>query len=198
MTKHKSADERTAQILDAARACFIERGYFATKMDEIAQRAGLSKGGVYFHFESKKDIFRDLVEQDYHRTQTFLEGVAQQHGSFLDKLGHIGQYFTSIFEGPDNPRFLVVTMEMTLRDAEIAKLYDKIQCSYIETIEAMIEEGMRRGELKRVEPGVIAFLLKALLDGIQQSYLEHERAYNPADLIESALDLIMSGLNKPS
>lgn len=196
MTKHKSADERTAQILEAAKACFIERGYFATKMDEIAQRAGLSKGGVYFHFDSKKDIFHDLVEQEYQRTQSFLEEVSKREGSFLDKLSHIGEYFTSIFEGPDNPRFLVVTMEMTLRDEGIALLHEKIQRSYLDTIEAMIEEGMKRGELKQVEPALIAFLLKAMLDGIQQSYLEHERVQDPSSVIEAALDMILIGLNK--
>lgn len=196
MTKHKSADERTAQILAAAKACFIERGYFATKMDEIAQKAGLSKGGVYFHFDSKKDIFHGLVEEEYQRTRSFLEEIAKQDGSFLDKLSHIGQYFTSVFEGPDNPRFLVVTMEMTLRDEEIARLHDKIQHSYLDTIEAMIEEGMKRGELKEVEPGVIAFLLKAMLDGIQQSYLEHDRAQDPAAIIEVALDMIINGLHR--
>lgn len=53
---------RMAQILDAALEAFSQAGYAATRMDDIAQRAGLSKGGLYAHFESKEAIFEALVQ----------------------------------------------------------------------------------------------------------------------------------------
>jgi AcrR family transcriptional regulator len=51
------------RILQAAMAVFAERGYAAASMDEIARRAGSSKGGVYFHFANKQAIFEALIAE---------------------------------------------------------------------------------------------------------------------------------------
>nr|WP_316640073.1 helix-turn-helix domain-containing protein [uncultured Roseateles sp.] len=54
-------DVRMQQILDAALVEFAERGFTATRMDDIARRSGLSKGGLYAHFASKDEIFEALL-----------------------------------------------------------------------------------------------------------------------------------------
>lgn len=55
--------ERVPQILDAALTEFSRRGYAATRMDDIARRSGLSKGGLYAHFDSKDAIFKALLDR---------------------------------------------------------------------------------------------------------------------------------------
>lgn len=54
---------RSQQILDAALAVFAEHGYTAARMDDIALRCGLSKGGLYAHFASKDEVFEALLTQ---------------------------------------------------------------------------------------------------------------------------------------
>ncbi len=54
---------RSQQILDAALAVFAERGYAAARMDDIALRSGLSKGGLYAHFASKDEVFGALLSR---------------------------------------------------------------------------------------------------------------------------------------
>jgi AcrR family transcriptional regulator len=54
---------RKADLLDAAERCFAERGYHETTVDAIAERAGVSKGAFYWHFESKRDAFTALVDR---------------------------------------------------------------------------------------------------------------------------------------
>ncbi|OZI74781.1 TetR/AcrR family transcriptional regulator [Bordetella genomosp. 12] len=56
------AELRVSQILDAALAEFSARGYAATRMDDIAQRAQLSKGGLYVHFTSKEEVLSALLD----------------------------------------------------------------------------------------------------------------------------------------
>jgi AcrR family transcriptional regulator len=53
--------ERPGEILAAARAVFAERGYAAARLEEIASRAGVSKGALYLYFETKQDLFRAVV-----------------------------------------------------------------------------------------------------------------------------------------
>jgi AcrR family transcriptional regulator len=54
---------RRADLLDAAERCFAERGYHQTTVDEIAGRAGVSKGAFYWHFDTKRDAFTALVDR---------------------------------------------------------------------------------------------------------------------------------------
>src|ERR1700761_7025455 len=53
---------RPAEIIDAAFSVFAETGYAAAKLDEIARRAGVSKGALYLYFETKEDLFRAVVK----------------------------------------------------------------------------------------------------------------------------------------
>ena len=59
---------RVQQILDAALVEFAERGFTAARMDDIAARCGLSKGGLYAHFDSKDAIFKALLDRSLNRT----------------------------------------------------------------------------------------------------------------------------------
>lgn len=54
-------DERPGEILNAALDVFAERGFAAAKLDEVAARAGVSKGTLYLYFESKEELFRSVV-----------------------------------------------------------------------------------------------------------------------------------------
>ena len=55
-------EQRRAQVLDAARAVFVESGYYAAGMDDIAERAGVSKPVLYQHFPSKLDLYLALLD----------------------------------------------------------------------------------------------------------------------------------------
>src|SRR3954453_15619132 len=54
-------EARPAEILDAALDCFAERGFTATRMDDIAARAGVTKGTLYLYFPTKEQLFKELV-----------------------------------------------------------------------------------------------------------------------------------------
>jgi AcrR family transcriptional regulator len=69
-----SAPDRRAAILDAALDVFSSRGYHAASIDEIAQKAGISKALIYEHFPSKKDLHASLLER---HTLDIFERLAQ-------------------------------------------------------------------------------------------------------------------------
>jgi AcrR family transcriptional regulator len=59
---HRPAEERRAQILEAALACFARKGFHAATMDDLVRASGLSKGSLYWHFASKQEVFLALFE----------------------------------------------------------------------------------------------------------------------------------------
>jgi AcrR family transcriptional regulator len=62
--KHeRRKDERPSEMIAAALALFVERGFAATKMDDIAVKAGVSKGTLYLYFDSKEILFKAVIEQ---------------------------------------------------------------------------------------------------------------------------------------
>jgi len=194
MTKHKSSDERSKQILTAAKKCFLAKGYFATKMDEIAKAAGLSKGGVYFHFDSKRDIFRALVQEEYDAAVDFIDSVAVGEGHMATKLLALGEHFTALFStSSDNPRFMAIIGEMALRDKEIETLLREIQENHVRKMSELIDWGIEQGQIRDVDSESVAYLLKSLIDGIQASYaigyeVDLER------VLGAGMDLVMRGI----
>src|SRR5687768_347187 len=126
MTRHLPEQARRDQILAAARSCFIDRGYHPTRMEDIAAAAGLSKGGVYFHFQSKQEVFDALVQEEYDRSMRTLKQVRESNAPVAEKMQSLGQYYLEYFHtAPDAPRFFIVMGEMGLRDQQLAtKLLD--------------------------------------------------------------------------
>src|SRR5262245_25941565 len=54
-------DARPAEILDAALACFKERGFAATRLEDVAAKAGVTKGTIYLYYPSKEELFKAVV-----------------------------------------------------------------------------------------------------------------------------------------
>ncbi|MBA2664897.1 MAG: TetR/AcrR family transcriptional regulator [Bradymonadaceae bacterium] len=194
MTRHLSPDERIDQILTAARTCFLAKGYFATKMDEIARESGLSKGGIYFHFASKREIFRSLVQQEYDAAMAFIDGVQALGGDVIGMLVQLGEHFVEQFAADrEQPRFMVIIGEMALRDEAIQEMLLELQQSYIDRIATILELGMAQGQLRVVDARSIAVMLKALIDGIQATFAV---GFEPdlETLLPATMDILMRGL----
>ena len=60
---HRRKEARPGEILAAALTEFVERGYAATRLDDIARRAGVTKGTMYLYFENKEELFKAVVRE---------------------------------------------------------------------------------------------------------------------------------------
>ena len=79
-TGHRRRKEaRPAEILAAALAEFSKQGFAATRLDDVAQRAGITKGTIYLYFDSKEALFRALLQQEAGRTFDLLEAMMASH-----------------------------------------------------------------------------------------------------------------------
>jgi AcrR family transcriptional regulator len=63
MAEKKPEEQRRQEILEAALRCFSKKGYDMTKMEDIVKEAGLTKGGIYWYFNSKREIFLALFDR---------------------------------------------------------------------------------------------------------------------------------------
>lgn len=79
-SKHQERTEATqAKLLRAAESIFARDGFAAAKLEQIAEKAGYTRGAIYAHYKSKEDLFLDLLEQRMHAkmaiARSLLEGV---------------------------------------------------------------------------------------------------------------------------
>ena len=79
-TKQRRAPaQRPGEIIDAALALFVEKGFAATRLDDVALRAGLSKAAIYLYFEDKTALFQGVVRQAVVANLGTVEAMLKAH-----------------------------------------------------------------------------------------------------------------------
>lgn len=198
MTKHLPEKKRRQEILEAARRLFVARGYGPTKMSDIATEAKLSKGGVYFHFVSKEEVFEALVEDEYERSMGFIQEIvgstATVDGSMLASLA---QHFYTRWQGENHiPRFFIVMGEMALRHEPLRLKLIEIQRRYWEAMAKVVERGIEAGIFRKVDPRAAGVVIKSLMDGLE-AIAAFDKEKTMAEMDFAALfDAAMGGILK--
>jgi len=199
VTKHKSPEDRRAEILAAARACFIRNGYAHTRVEDIAREAGLSKGGVYCHFSTKREIFDALYSEQQARTAAVVVDSADSGAPAAALLARLGSAVVQNFaeDDKDHGKFLIVLAEMGIREPEVLDRVAGAHWRYVESLTSILSKGQASGELREVDSEAVALCLKFFVDGIEQG-LALGYTFDRQRLVAAALDLLLTGLRAPS
>lgn len=135
------ADVRNRQILDAALAVFSERGFEAARMDDIAARAGLSKGGLYAHFRSKDEIFEALLRRAL--SPSDLDLAALRAAS--PDMRHFAEAFVNrLYDDLMRPDAMAVQRLLVAEGARIPHLTAQWQHDTVEALVAQLKRVLAR------------------------------------------------------
>jgi AcrR family transcriptional regulator len=193
-------DARPAEILDAALAVFAEKGYAATRMDDIAQRAGVTKGTIYLYFESKDAVFRGLVQDSIGAT---IEGVtaaaAGFEGSAADLLRMVLRGIGAFVRTDDR----VVLPKVMIAEAgnfpALAEFYRReVIDRGLGLLTSVIARGTARGEFRAVNAADVARMcIGPLLVALfwRTTFGKFDTVpYDLDGLIETHIDVLLRGL----
>ena len=152
--RERQREERAALILGAAQEVFADKGYYDASIDEIAAHAGIAKGTVYLHFDSKEDLLVALVEQQIIGFLAQVDHARSENLPVRARLEHILlDVYTRMHEQRNqvllelNTRF-GLTRRVIDRRAEVAAHIARA----MERIAELLEEGKRTGELDGTVP----------------------------------------------
>ena len=197
--RRRKAD-RPAEIVSAAMAVFAEKGFAAARLDEIAKRAGVSKGALYLYFETKEEMFRAVVQQAIAPNILMLRAMIVAHP------GPIGDLLKII---PDRVAALVETfpvggvIKMVIGEArnfpEIARLWhDELVAHVFGALTEAIAAAQKRGEVRPGDPRifVIQFVAPLLLTVIWDETFEPVGAphFDLRAVARQHLDTMLRGL----
>jgi AcrR family transcriptional regulator len=191
------SEERQKQILEAAIAEFAQHGFHATRMEDIARTAGLSKGAVYLYYKSKDAIItallRTLFAWELRGARTILEAA----GSATDRLLAMTRMFADELERlavamPIFLEFYVVAFRQPDVREHLAQMYEEFRAP----LASLIQQGVARGEFRTVEPDTVAHTWIALLEGLTLLWVVNPQGFAWRDQAESAVRLLLDGLLK--
>jgi TetR/AcrR family fatty acid metabolism transcriptional regulator len=162
--------DKRERILDAAVRVFARKGFYATRVSEVAQAAGVADGTIYLYFRSKDALLVSLFEDRVERLLTFLETDLPQAASAGDRLRRIIEVQLGLLEGE---RDLAEVVTVILRQStKLMKEYAAPKFSaYLAAIAQVVEDGQTSGELRKdVSPHLAARAIFGALDGIAMTW----------------------------
>ncbi len=195
MKRKDITEKRKEAVFKAAVQCFNETGYDSTTIDAIAEKAGMSKGGVYHYFDSKRELFLELF--DYRVNQYFeeMKSYVKQDYSPADRIRILVKKAGEILKkNEDFYRFCLEFLSMGVRDPEIKEIMTRFYREATETFSTIIKEGIERGDFKPVDVKSAARSLYLAVMGAFFTYFSINVDFNLNDQHEFDVNNILSSI----
>jgi AcrR family transcriptional regulator len=197
--RSRRKEARPGEIVSAALALFADRGFGATKLEEVARAAGIAKGTLYLYFPTKEDLFRAVVRQELLPNLERIESAAAVHqGGSADLLRLLASRLSQVMESDLGGIPKLVVSEAG-NFPEIAQFYaDEVVARALRLFDQVLRRGVERGEFRPVEtshvvPIFIGPLLMMLL--WRHSVGRHtDIHFDHRAVIETHLDILLRGL----
>lgn len=196
----RRAEARPDEILDAALAVFTEKGFDAARVDDIAARAGLSKGAVYLYFDSKEALLRGLIDREVapaaHRLRALAEAGGRDPKATLTLVVAVA---TELLNNPGMFATPKLVLSVAPRFREIAEFYRKrVIDEAIDAIATLHKHGVKAGAFRDVDSDTVArMIMGPLLVHAMRKHVLGAKDASPPDIRAKAhIDLLFEGLAK--
>lgn len=182
-------------ILEAATTAFAAEGYEATGVAEICEKAGVSKGAFYYHFESKEAVFLDLCSSWLQSLEDTLTAVIAEAENIHAGLHKMAGMIENIFN--NNQPLMSLVLELWTH----ASRNEKVQSAtlepyrrYREIFSSLIKKGIDEGSIAPIDPYLAGQVLLSLSSGLFiQASLDPNGA-NWGKTLQDSIDLFFNGL----
>ena len=154
------------KILDAARTLFINKPYADVSLKEISEKAGVTKGAIYYHFETKESLYSYMMLH-------YLEKIEESTRSSLEKTEGEPievRMYVSLLEFLELPDEMIQLVALTRRNSNIfqgkerAKLIEAYQAALPNQLEVIFKEAVDQGEVVNVDPRLMTWQYFALVE----------------------------------
>jgi len=191
------SEERKQQILDAAINVFSRDGFHEARMDDIAQEAEMSKGALYWYFNSKDELISNILgvffDREFERVKAWdidnrsARSLLESYSVMLiEDLVKIKPFFAIVYE------FLA----MVTRNKHVKKVIQKSLNQYIELTVPLFQKGIDEGEFKEMDANEAALAFGALIEGSLLLWAYDMERFDFAELITRNVKIFLDGIEK--
>jgi AcrR family transcriptional regulator len=186
--------------VEAALEAFAERGFSATRLEDVAERAGVSKGTLYLYFRNKEDLFKAVIKLALVSNIEQAEVRLANEGTTQDLMKNvIGKFFAAVAGSK-----LGAIPKLVIAEAhnfpEVTKFYvEEVASRGLNLVATVLQRGIDRGEIRAsLDPNLAAPVLigPLLLLVIWKNVLEPHasRRIDPVRYLETYADILLNGL----
>jgi len=186
--------ERKPQILLAAMQVFLQKGFTAARMEDIAKQAGLSVGNLYRYFPGKLDITLALME-------LFLEPSLSNSNDLLSAPGtcreRLESSFLRVLEKQD-ASLLTLYGEMyhlARYEPRVRTVLQDYNQRYQKIVADLLQQGIQNGELRPVDTDAVAFAFQSVFDGFMQNMTLTSQPLDLPSVLRQTFDMLFDGLS---
>ncbi|KJS64337.1 MAG: hypothetical protein JL50_21090 [Peptococcaceae bacterium BICA1-7] len=189
-------DVKKDLITDAALSCFLASGYSGTSVDSIVKASGVSKGGIYWHFKSKEEIFLYLVQKWINERQRDFESRLKPEDTASEKLN---KFVDCTLEQAKSPvPSLIHEFAMVVRDESVLNQIKDLMNNYDDDniLTAIINQGIESGEFRPLDARASAEVFRTLFEGIMmRCHFQHKDISLLRRIAKTAMNIYLEGLS---
>ena len=199
LNRAERAAERRQAIIDAAMEEFISRGFAATRLDDIAKRAGVAKGTIYLHFKDKESMFEELIRTAIVPLVGRMQGPPPAGASVRDLVEAFALNFIHEIVSTSRGDIVRLIVAEGPRFPSIADFYYReVVSKGLAGMRAMIELGIAKGEIRNANLAKFPQIMvaPALIAVIWQSLFAKHAPLDAVEMFRTHLDLVFGERRK--
>jgi len=187
--------ERAEQILQTAMSVFSRDGYHKADVDEIAAGAGVGKGTIYRHFESKKGLFLAVVRWGISSLKDIIMEAVKNIDSPIERITIAVSTYLTFFE-THREFYRVLIQEMTIFREGVERIFREEYLPHIPFLEENIRNGIEKGVIKSLNPQSATYALIGLTNSIIYKWLISDENYPLISELDTILEIWFKGVSK--
>lgn len=200
-SRRRRKDARPAELLEAALSCFAEKGFAGTRMDDIAARAGVSKGTFYLYYPSKEAVFEALVRENLLPRLDAMAAIAGREATKVtDRLRVLLSALGAIINDPARVAIPKLVLTEAGNFPDMARFYRReVIGRGLSMLSGLLQAGVAAGEFRHIaDPMVTArlFMAPVLLAALWKTSFAaiEENPLSTSVLLDQHADLFLRGL----
>lgn len=204
--KEREKLQRQESILSSARELFYEKGYQLTTMEEIAEKAELSKGTIYLYFDTKDELYISVISEGFGVVGERLKSILEGDGGLVDRGREM--YYTFINHCLENKEHFRITQyfisvlsesHMTTISRELIESVHRQNQQMLDTVAQLVREGKEAGLVsEEIEPESFAVIAWRLTCGLLDlAFIEDPRIFGRDAcwvLFEKGFEILLAAL----
>jgi AcrR family transcriptional regulator len=186
------------RLLNAAMKLFVKRGYKGTSVAEITKDAGLTRGALYCHFETKEHLAREIIklfEEKYLNSMiNYVEKEGKSASEKFQKMMRFNVWFAG--EHPDLCLFMtVISAEMCGSRNRLEPYLKSVYRKWSKFITGILKDGKRTGEFKKeIDPQMMAWVIIGVHDGVLLQKEMNRETIDLRSYTKQFRNLVISGV----
>tara|TARA_Y100001960_G_scaffold328552_1_gene417639 strand:+ start:381 stop:959 length:579 start_codon:yes stop_codon:yes gene_type:complete len=189
--------EKKQQILDAALKVFVNKGYSDTRMNDIVIGSGMSKGAIYHHYNSKRDLFLDLI--DFWEIYCFPNILDKKYKN-KTAAGKLREIVKDIIKTFKNKKYVFLAeleiWSLANHDKDVRDKTKNLYMNLLELFSGIISKGINSGEFKKIDVNIASLSIMTSLQGVIWFSIFDNSNLSAEEYLTQVMEFIIIGFKK--